>query len=261
MIKIAGHFGELLQGRLGAGGPIVLVSLPCAALSLTATRKSGTGLWVHCAGQALIAPAVAERFLRALPQRLTGRISMRAEMPVGGGAGSSTAALTALAHLAGITDPDLIARAAVQAEGASDPLMFPNAERLLWASRSAEIVSNLPELPAFEVLGGFLGAPQRTRAEDDNFPDISDLLQGWPSTMSAFAARVTESARRSLACRGLPEGPLPDLARRFGAQGWVIAHTGSARGLIFPRGEVPAQARAALQEAGFRKIVQFKGGK
>ena len=35
--RVAGHFGELIQGRLGTAGPVVLISLPCPALTVTAT--------------------------------------------------------------------------------------------------------------------------------------------------------------------------------------------------------------------------------
>ena len=36
---VAGHFGELLQGRLGPSGPLALVTLPTAAWRVAAGRK------------------------------------------------------------------------------------------------------------------------------------------------------------------------------------------------------------------------------
>jgi hypothetical protein len=33
---VAGHFGELLQGRLGPSGPLALVTLPTRAFAVTA---------------------------------------------------------------------------------------------------------------------------------------------------------------------------------------------------------------------------------
>ena len=69
-----------------------------------------------------------------------------------------------------------IARACVAAEGASDSLMFPRAERLLFAPRLGQVLRPLPALPRFVVAGGFLGPGQRTRAEDEDFPDIADLV-------------------------------------------------------------------------------------
>ena len=72
--------------------------------------------------------------------------------------------------------PSDLARACVAVEGASDPLMFPAPERLLWASRRAEVLETLPPLPSFDVLGGFFGPNRRTDPRDANFPDISDLM-------------------------------------------------------------------------------------
>ncbi len=55
-------------------------------------------------------------------------------MMPGGGAGSSTAGLVALARALGFSGtPDDLARLCVAIEAASDPLMFPHAERLLFA--------------------------------------------------------------------------------------------------------------------------------
>ena len=39
-LRVAGHFGELMQGRLGADGPLALISLPCPVL---AVQTGGTG--------------------------------------------------------------------------------------------------------------------------------------------------------------------------------------------------------------------------
>ena len=35
-VRVPGHFGELLQGRIGSDGPVALVTLPCPALGVTA---------------------------------------------------------------------------------------------------------------------------------------------------------------------------------------------------------------------------------
>ena len=40
--RVAGHFGEFLQGRLGAEGPVALVTLPCPALRC---RQTAGALW------------------------------------------------------------------------------------------------------------------------------------------------------------------------------------------------------------------------
>ena len=156
-LRVHGHFGELLQGRLGAGGPLALVSLPCPAL------------WVEPAepgDPALIGPRRLRALCAALDLPFPGTLPrLRATMPPGGGAGSSTAALVAVALTLGYDGPpDALARACVAAEGASDPLMFPRAERLLFAPRLGQVLRRLPALPRFSVIGGFLGPGLRTRA-------------------------------------------------------------------------------------------------
>ncbi|WP_461307836.1 propanediol utilization protein, partial [Albidovulum sp.] len=184
----------------------------------------------------------------------------------GGGAGASTAALVALARLAcPEASPTRVARACLGAEGASDPLMFDRPDRLLWASREARIIAELPPVPRFEIVGGFCGPHRRTDPADTAFPDIADLIAPWRRAAAAgdaaeLAAIAAQSARRTLALRGPAADPTPALARELGALGFVIAHTGSARGLLFRPGTVPAQARARLVAAGFRGVLRFCAG-
>ncbi len=254
-LRVAGHFGELMQGRLGSDGPVVLISLPCPAL------------WVEIGStgdDTLLGPrrvrALCAALGLAVPEALP---PIRALMPQGGGAGSSTAALVALARWLGFSGAvEDLARACVAAEGASDPLMLPRAERLLFAPRDGRVVADLPALPAFEVIGGFFGPGQRTRAEDQAFPDITDLVGQWAALadLPAMAALTTQSARRTLVLRGPSDDPTAHLARDLGALGWMIAHTGSARGLIFAPGTVPVGAQAALTAAGLTGVIRFQGG-
>lgn len=253
-VRVAGHFGELMQGRLGPTGPLALISLPCPAL------------WVQIDGldAGLLGPRRVEILCRELglpePKLIP---SIAATMPPGGGAGSSTAALVALARWLGFDGtPAELALACVAAEGASDPLMMPDAERLLFAPRQGRVLEDMPVLPPFTVLGGFLGAGQRTDPEDEAFPDIDDLVERWRlgPDLTGMARLTSESAQRTLDKRGPAGDPTADLARETGALGWIIAHTGSARGLIFPRGAVPAPAADALREAGFTGVLRFDGG-
>jgi uncharacterized protein involved in propanediol utilization len=159
--RVSGHFGELLQGRMGTDGPLALISLPCPPLYVTAQGTLGRSLSIHTAGgRALISPARAGQFLAQLGLYLPARVILRANMPLGAGAGVSTATLVALARLAGWRGDALtLARACVLAEGASDPLMLPAPERVLWASREGRVLAHLPALPAFDILGGFWGPP------------------------------------------------------------------------------------------------------
>lgn len=265
MIRVEGHFGELLQGRLGREGPVVLVSLPCPALAVEiapAPCHDPHGLLPQGRARALL-----DRL--GLPD--PGAYALSASMPRGGGGGASTAALVALARLAEAhagavpAPPPELARACVAVEGASDPLMFPQAERLLWASRRAEIVTHLPPLPVFDVVGGFFGPNLRTDPSDDRFPDLSDLIPAWTAAaasgdIAALAALAGVSAERTLALRATGADPTAALAEDLGALGHVIAHTGSARGLLFAQGTIPADARSRLQAAGFRRVIAFTAG-
>lgn len=264
--RATGHFGEFLQGRLGPDGPVILVTLPCPAASVEARVSPATGLAIHGSGQRLLTPDHARRFLTRLGLPARGRVTLRSTMPVGGGAGASTAALVALARAMGHDgSAESLAMAATATEGASDPLMFPTPERLLWASREGRALTGLPPLPAFDVLGGFAGPPERTRATDSRFPDISDLIAPWISAAiagdrAALARLSTTSADRTLALRGGLILPFADLEAATGALGHAIAHTGSARALLFAPGKIPRRAAGLLRAAGCRRIVSFRTG-
>lgn len=260
-IRVAGHFGEFLQGRLGPNGPVALITLPCPVLAVTATRRPGA-FTLHQPDGAVLSRTRAAALLRHLGLAVRGRFILRLNLPVGGGAGSSTAALVALARAAG-ADEDRIAAACLAVEGASDPLMLPAPGRVLWASRLAWPVMTLPAPPLFEVLGGFYGPPRRTDPQDVDFPDIADLAIAWPGACAdaVSAARLASlAAARTLALRGPADDPTETLARSLGALGHAIAHTGSARALLFRPGTVPAGAAQALRAAGFTRITRFRTG-
>ena len=265
-LRVAGHFGELLQGRIGRDGPVALVTLPCPVLGVTASLAAGQGFAITEASAAIIPEERAVKLLSLLGLSISGRLGFAAEMPPGGGAGVSTAALVALAGLAGWQgEPMALARACIAVEGASDPLMLPLPSQTLWASRHGDILATLPLPPEMEVIGGFFGPPRRTDPRDMDFPDIADLIPQWQDGCAArdlprIAALASLSASRTLAHRGAQSDPIASLAADLGALGYVIAHTGAARGLIFAPGEVPQHASVALQAAGLRGILQFRAG-
>lgn len=260
MARIFGHFGELMQGRLGPSGPVVLITLPCPVLWAEAFRTPSRGFGLY-QKVSVVAPARLYRLLKSLNLNVSGRFRLSLTMPAGGGAGASTAALMALVQAAGATDARAIVMAVLAEEGASDPLLFVAPERLLWASRQGQILARLRPLPRFDVIGGFWGPGQRTDPKDHDFPDISDLLADWPGAdLPTMALLASHSARRTIAQRGPQNDPTEALARDLGALGFSIAHTGTARGLIFAPGKVPETAAAALRSAGFSRITQFRGG-
>ena len=260
-IQVAGHFGEWLQGRLGPQGPVVLVTLPCDKVGVSGLFRVGEA-GLRLAGAGMARPGVG-RFLRNLGLKPQGRVRLHPKVAQGLGTGVSTARLVALARLAGWSGPpDLLARACVDCEGASDPLMFTAPEQLLWASRLGFQIARLPALPGYEVLGGFWGGPRPTDPSDSAFPDISDLARDWSQAhcLAGFAALASESAVRTLRMRGPADDPTAALARDMGALGWTMAHTGAARALIFAPGQVPPDAKAELLAAGLYGLVQWRGG-
>lgn len=265
-LRVAGHFGELLQGRIGRDGPVALVTLPCPVLGVTASLVAGQGFAITAASAAIIPEARAIKLLTLLDISISGTLSFSAEMPPGGGAGVSTAALVALAGLAGWEGvPMLLARACIAVEGASDPLMLSRPSQMLWASRQGDILATLPPPPAMEITGGFFGPPRRTDPQDVDFPDIADLIPQWQDAcagrdLARVAALASLSASRTLAHRGTQSDPIASLAADLGALGYVIAHTGAARGLIFAPGKIPPHASVALHDAGLHGIIQFRTG-
>lgn len=264
--RVAGHFGEWLQGRLGPDGPVALVTLPCPTLAVTVKFRPEAACAIRGAGACVLPVEQAACLLRrlALPP---GEITVTADMPPGGGAGASTAALVALARAAGGADlpPARIAEACVAAEGASDPLMLENPERHLWASREGRSVGPLPALPEFDVVGGFFGPPLPTDPSDSDMPDIADLIGPWREAAQAgnraeLSSLTSASASRTTALRGPADDPTPRLATLCGALGHVRAHTGSARGLLFAPGTAPARTEAGLRAAGLRRVLRFRTG-
>jgi uncharacterized protein involved in propanediol utilization len=222
---------------------------------------------LHETGPRLLAPGAALALLRGarLPARAAFRL--RGDLPPGGGAGASTAARVALLRAAADAAalprpaPEAIAAACHASEGASDPLMYPAPARLLWGSRLGAVLALLPGPPPLEILGGFLGPPRRTDPRDMAFPDIADLARAWPAACAdaaAVGAIASESARRTLALRHAREcDPTEALGHRLGALGFAIAHTGSARALLFRPGTVPKGAAEAARAAGFAGVTTF----
>ena len=97
---VQGHFGELLQGRIGPDGPVALVTLPCPAFTATARFSPGPVLRVR-QNVPILPPDRAAAMLQALNLSPAGTFALTLTMPPGGGAGASSAALMALALAAG----------------------------------------------------------------------------------------------------------------------------------------------------------------
>jgi uncharacterized protein involved in propanediol utilization len=255
-IRLPCHFGEWLQGRIGEAGPLALITLMPHGVSVWAKGEPAPRPICRAVTHGAMDPQLLTRFATGLGQPLNTRITLRLPYPPGLGTGMSTAGLLALAHLSGRFTPDDLAQACVEAEGASDPLMHPHPDRLLWASRQGRILAHLPAVPRAHLLTGFYGPARPTNRSDQDYDDISDLIPHWRSTttLADKAALATQSASRCLARRGPANDPTPQLTRDLGALGWAMSHSGAARALIFAPGTLPAHGVAALREAGLRGV-------
>ena len=261
--RVCCHYGEWVQGRLGAEGPVVLITLACGAIGVTAQVEASEVFGVT--GNAKLSDQTANKFLSALNVPLPKlRITLSSDVTPGVGAGVSTASLLALARVLGIdATPQGLAQAALSVEGAVDPLMFDAPDCLLWASRRAQVVKPVEAPPAFEVVGGLFGPPIRTEPGDGSFPDVSDLVGAWDASTGSredLGRLASEAARRTTAMRGPSDDPTEAIADELGAIGHVRAHTGSARGVLFRPGTVPERAKTVCRAAGLKDVFTFTTG-
>ncbi|THA85209.1 GHMP kinase [Streptomyces sp. A0592] len=257
------HHGEILQGVfLDAAGRRCagLVTLPMSGPGSRAefTRRPGTPperLTVRPGDRTKAARAAAlavEECARRCGERpCGGELRVSGDIPVGLGMGSSTsdviAVVRAVAASYGLRlPPAAVARLAVRAELACDPLML-GARPVLFAQREGRVLEVLGHrLPPLVVVGCALGggAPVDTLSlpapvHDDHdvraFERLRVLLRRAVATGdAALLGRVaTASARHGQRLLRHPEfDALVGIARRLGAVGVQIAHSGSVAGLL-----------------------------
>ncbi|GAA3080031.1 kinase [Streptomyces roseofulvus] len=269
------HHGELLQGVFADSD-----GRPCAGLVTLPTTTPGTRAdFTPHPGTPPDAVTVvpADRTKAARAARLavaacaarTGRpahggtLHLTGAVPLGLGMGSSTsdvlATVRAVADAYGLRlDPGTTARLAVRAERASDPLML-DARPVLFAQREGRVLDVLgPALPPLLVVGCLLGggtpvdtlalpAPTADDADLRAYAHLRDRLRrALADGDTALVGRVaTASARRAQRTLGHPEfDALVALARRTGAVGVQISHSGSVAGVLHDPHTPGAAARA-----------------
>ncbi|MFD8413215.1 GHMP kinase [Streptomyces sp. NPDC059650] len=271
------HHGEILQGvfldhdgRRCAG----LVTLPMAGPGSRAefTRRPGTA-----PGALTVVPADRTKAARAAALAIAecaertglppcgGELRLTGDVPVGLGMGSSTsdviAAVRAVADAYGLRmGAGTVARLAVRAERASDPLMLDDGRPVLFAQREGRVLEVLgAALPPLVVVGCTLGggAPVDTLSlpvspspsvsvsvseADEDEDDVRACERLRTQLRRAVAtgdvpllgAVATASARRGQRVLGHPEfEALTAIARRTGAAGVQIAHSGAVAGVLF----------------------------
>ncbi|NMD58140.1 MULTISPECIES: GHMP kinase [Tsukamurella] len=278
--RSTGHHGELLQGRFRC--PVFdecpgLVTVPIGTVGSVAVFVPDTSGVVRAVGTARdVAKArrAAEVTLAHLRVRgvlgcTGGELRVTRTTAVGLGLGSSTAdvlaAVRAVADCAGAElDAETVARLAVAAEGASDPLW---ADRpILFAHRHGHVIEELGAvLPPMLLVRCVLGGPVDTLAlrptgagDVEEYEDLRALLRC--AVAAGDAAGVAAVATRSAVLNqsrhykpGL--GRLIAAAERGGALGVQVAHSGNVAGLLFAREHPRERVRracTAVRAAGFR---------
>jgi uncharacterized protein involved in propanediol utilization len=280
------HHGEILQGAVRRAGEVVpcLITLPTRRVGSRARYVPASGdaaAPVAVAGRgdegaravgAASQRALSERVLDVVPAwklkaaraaRLAlefvgapvgaGRLEIECSVATGVGLGSSTcdvvAAIRAVCAAYGVAaEPDVVARLAVAAEGAADPIMFDR-EVVLFAQRQGRVLEALGSwVPPYLVVSidtdaGTDGVdtlslppPQYTDAELQAFESLVARARAAFARRDvvAIAAVATESAtmnQRCISLRGFRE--IVDLAHELGALGVQIAHSGTVAGILF----------------------------
>ena len=281
------HHGEILQGvfRSGDGKATPgLVTLPYRAVKTVATffPKEGAPLRVVPEDRVKAFDA-AKLALSALGRdTFGGTLTIYSNVPIGAGMGSSTADVTATARAVlnafGVEMGALsLAKLAVQAEAASDPVMIPEAV-VLFAQRSGNVIEHMPgKLPPMLAVGvntapnclvDTLAIPSRERSEQEieeyeflraqlrrALARADACLLGYVATQSALLNRSIKETPRL--------DDLLTLQRDLGAEGVQIAHSGTVAALLFDARHDEAKTRGhlaaeAAHEAGFAPGPLFR---
>jgi uncharacterized protein involved in propanediol utilization len=272
------HHGELLQGAFRDADGVLragLVTLPYPGRTVHAHFEHGPGPTISVGpgnrpkaarAAAITVTHLDERHVRARG----GRVSLSGGVPCGFGMGSSTAdvvaTIRAVATAHGVClDSASIARIAVAAEAASDPLMFDDGRVRLFAQRDGRVLETLADaLPPVRVVGTLLGGPVDTPAlspplrHERAYAVLRTRLRAALSCGdTAGVARVaTASARLN---RGDLK-PLLGAAASAGALGVQVAHSGNVAGLLLDPAADPGTARDALRAADLPVTGSFLVG-
>lgn len=282
-----GHHGELVQGQFTTETGQTqrgLLTLPCPMAASRAVYEAvtGEGLSIEpytCRKALVAAESVLERLDR---QDWGGCITLKTNIPEGLGMGSSCAdVLAAMRAVVDAFEADLshldLAKMAVQAETASDPLMIRDA--VLFAHRDGEIIEAFgPQLPPMLIVsvntdpGAVVDTidfepANYTPAMISDFDALRDRLR-WGiqnRNLSVVAEAATRSAYINQAFLPKPRfEELHDIARRLGALGVQVAHSGTVAGLIFDvMADIaadPALIAAHLEAEGFAPSATFTVG-
>ena len=270
----------------GTAGPVpCLVTMPVPEHGSTARFDRGADSSIQVRPAWKVKAARAARLALDLlgEQRTGGMLTVDCPVPAGLGLGSSTsdvvAAIRAVCNAYCVPmDSRRVARLAVAAEGASDPIMFE--EGVLFAPRRGRVLQRWAGgLPAFLVVsidtdpgrGGVdtlsIPVPQYTAAELDQYEEL--ILRARMAfrehdavALAAVATRSAELNQRFLPMRGFAQ--LLALTRRPGCLGLQISHSGTVAGLLFDPAsgqEAACGVQPAVEALGMRCLGVFRAGR
>jgi uncharacterized protein involved in propanediol utilization len=268
------HHGEILQGSFRVGGRIRrgLVTLPCPLYRAHATFRPVPG------GTVRVRPSWREKALRAAELTLEevspstgGCLEMDSDVPLCRGLGSSTsdvlAAIRAVANSFGIVlPPATVARLALQAETASDSLMFDQAA-VLFAHCEGELIEDFGvPLPPLHVLGFGAGDPLSTLSsrparytgqELDRFNELWFLLRHAIAGQDTALLGEVATAGTRINQRHLPLPRFEEVcaaAAEAGAVGVHTARSGDIGGLLFDSHAPDLDFRVELAQKLLREL-------
>jgi len=282
------HHGELFQGVLESDAGRLrrgLVSLPCGIF------KSEARFFPDATGVVRVAPPwkiKAKKAAELTPARygngrFSGLLKVRSNTPVGWGLGSSTSDVTAaIRAVADAFDDRLSARdiagLAVNAEIASDSIMFGESA-VLFAQREGVVIEEIGgPLPPLDVLGfntdpggagidtlSFRPAHYSWREIESFRPLVGLLRRAVAMQDSRFVGQVA-TASAEINQRHLPKPrfeSLKEVMWKVGAIGLQVAHSGIVMGLLFnPEDENNESrihaARKLVAELSFAEIWRFR---
>lgn len=288
------HFGELIQGVFRADDGQVcraLVTLPIREHGTTAvfTRVPGTDLGdisVQGTGRGKsrrAAEITASQCARIAGMRGSGgRLVLDSDVPVGIGMGSSTsdvlATVRAVASAFGVRlDPDTTVRLAVEAESACDPLMLDE-RPVLFGPRNGRVLEVLgSRLPPLMVVGCITGdadtvdtvsLPDAPASAVGDYELLRDDVRRAVTTgdVSVLGNACTQSARRNQSMVPKTElEALEEVARRSGAAGVQVAHSGNVAGVLLDARapDLPRRlerCETLLADSGIATACVFRAG-
>lgn len=286
------HHGEILQGIFTVDGQVKrgLVTLPCDIYIVRArfAINDEPGIIVS-PGWKRKAKRAAELTLSTLQKgrraSLGGRLDVISKVPLGQGFGSSTsdvlAAVWAVADAFSVKLPATVAaKLAVEAETASDSLMFGD-NSVLFAHREGEVIEDFKDyLPRVWVVG-FFARPKQveidtlaltpacySRREIEIFCDLrSDLreaiLKNNTKLLGHVATASVEINQRYLPIPQLAQ--IKEIGKAVGSVGLQVSHSGNIAGLLFDAGDQDVVQRVncsktMLGDVGFNEQWQFDAG-